>query len=239
MSHSDPPVSGVRPARTIVDAIQFGTTTPGELSVPARNTGTVILLTPLLGCGVGEQTSLAHMLNDQGLATLTVALVTRNSHPVDRTTLPALAQRLADIAEWAPSEPQLAGRPCGCLAAASEAAVALMAAAHRPRCLDALVIVAGRTDLIEPQLALVEAPTLLVEGGSDEADLQRARTALGILPGDADLTIVAGLDEAAVAESACRQVADVAGQWFRQHFAAAIDSPTWQIDHEVAVDSRP
>src|ERR1035437_5447040 len=135
MSHSDPPVSGVRPARTIVDAIQFGTTTPGELSVPARNTGTVILLTPLLRCGIGEQRSLAHMLNDQGLATLTVTLFTGNDHPVDITTLPALSQRLADVAEWVGGQPQLAGRPCGCLAAAYQAAVALMAAERRPRCL--------------------------------------------------------------------------------------------------------
>src|ERR1035437_6568926 len=107
MSHSDPPVSGVRPARTIVDAIQFGTTTPGELSVPARNTGTVILLTPLLGCGVGEQTSLAHMLNDQARAPLPVAWAPRNAHPVKRTPLRALAQPLADTAEGAPREPQL------------------------------------------------------------------------------------------------------------------------------------
>lgn len=225
--------------RTIVDAVQFGRTTSAELSVPARNTGTVILLRPMLSSGGGKETSLARMLNDQGLATLTVVLVTRDAHPLSTTNLPALAQRLADVAEWVRSEPRLTGRPCGCLAAGSVAAVALMAAARRPGCLDALVVLNGGTELVVPQLALVEAPTLFVEGGSHQSALQRTRTVLGILPADADLTIVPAFDELAVTESACRQVADAAGRWFRQHFAAALDSPTWHIDHEVAVDSRP
>jgi putative phosphoribosyl transferase len=223
----------------IVESVQFGTTTSAEMTVPPRNTGTVILLTPLLRCGIGEQRSLAHMLNDQGLATLTVTLFTGNDHSVDITTLPALSRRLADVAEWVRGEPHLAGRPCGCLATAYQAAVALMAAEGRPRCLDALVIVSGRTELVELQLPLVEAPTLLVEGGLGGGNLENARTALGVLPGDADLTIVAGVDELTVADSACRQLAEVAGQWFQQHFAAAVDSPTWRIDHVVAIHASP
>jgi hypothetical protein len=94
-------------------------------------------------------------------------------------------------------------------------------------------------ELGEPQLPLVEAPILLVEGGLGGGNLENARTALGVLPGDADLTIVAGVDEPTVADSACRQLAEVAGQWFQQHFAAAVDSPTWRIDHEVAVHASP
>jgi hypothetical protein len=77
-------------------------------------------------------------------------------------------------------------------------------------------------------MTLVEVPTLLVEERADENGLQRARSALGALPGDADLTPVVGLGEVVVAESAYRAVADVAGRWFRQHFAAAADSPTWR-----------
>jgi hypothetical protein len=37
-------------------------------------------------------------------------------------------------------------------------------------------------------MTLVEVPTLLVEERADENGLQRARSALGALPGDADLT---------------------------------------------------
>jgi hypothetical protein len=239
MNHSNPPVKNVQQRRTTVDAVQFGPTTSAELSVPIRNTGTVILLRPMLSAGGCEAMSLAGMLNDRGLATLSVVLAHGDAHALGTAALPALARRLADIADWTRGEPRVAGHPCGCLAAGFEGAVALMAASRRPQCLDALVILNGRTDLVEPQLTLVEVPTLLVEERADENGLQRARSALGALPGDADLTPVAGLGEVVVAESAYRAVADVAGRWFRQHFAAAADSPTWRIDHEVAVGSRP
>jgi hypothetical protein len=75
-----------------------------------------------------------------------------------------------------------------------------------------------------------ERPLLLVEGGLDSGSPERAQAALGVLPGDADLTMVAGVDEPTVADSACRHVAGVSGRWFRHpHLSTPPpgDSPTW------------
>ena len=235
MNPSDRRVQSVQHRLRTIEAVQFGTTTSAELSVPDRITGTVILLRPTAIAHSDQAPSLAGFLNDQGLATLSIVLETRNVHALNTAALPALARRLADIADWTRSEPHVAGHPCGCLAAGFEAAVALAAASMRPRCLDALVILNGRTDLVEQHLALVEVPTLLVEGRTDKVGLARARSALTTLPGDADLTPVAGLGDFVAAGPRCFEVSDVAERWFRQHFAAAVDSPVWRIDHRVAV----
>jgi putative phosphoribosyl transferase len=235
MNPSDRRVQSVQHRLRTIEAVQFGTTTSAELSVPDRSTGTVILLGPTAIADSDEAPSLAGFLNDQGLATLSIVLETRNAHALNTAALPALARRLADIADWVRSEPHVAGHPCGCLAAGFEAAVALAAASMRPRCLDALVLLNGRTDLVEQHVALVEVPTLLIEEGTDKIGLTRARKMLDTLPGDADLTLVAGLGETVVAEPGCCDVSDVAGRWFRQHFAAAVDSPVSRIDQRAAV----
>ncbi len=225
---------GQRPPAT-TEAIQFGTSTSALLSVPAGHAGTVILL-----AGTADESdaaALASMVNDRGFATLSVALVDAAAS-VGVDELLALARRLADIADWVRREPATAGRPCGCMARGVAAAVSLLTAMTRPRCLDALVLVRAATRLVEPQLQLVEAPVLLIEDNADASGLQRARSALGVLAGDADVTSIVGVAGDDLTEGARYRVVEAAGQWFREQFSAALDSPRWRIDQEMVSRSR-
>jgi hypothetical protein len=238
VEHTTATSRGHRPPTT-TDAVQFGTSTSAWLRVPAGHAGTVILLAGKAdGSDAASLASLASLVNDQGFATLSVPLVDRASASVGVDELLALARRLADIADWVRREPATAGRPCGCMARGVAAAVSLLAAMTRPRCLDALVLVRAATPLVEPQLQLVEAPVLLIEDNADASGLQRARDALGRLAGDADVTSIAGVAGDDLTEAGRYRVVEAAGQWFREQFSAALDSPRWRVDQEMVSRSR-
>jgi putative phosphoribosyl transferase len=224
-----------RARRTSVEAVQFGASVSAELRLPTRHVGTVLVLGHPLALSPGAAAALAARLNDQGIATL--SLILDDVATPGGGGLAAPARRVADIADWVRGDARLARHPCGCLATGTQAAIAVVAAARRPRCLDALVLLSPRTDLVEPQLALVQAPTLLVEDKSDAAGLLRAQRALSEFPGDADLATVGHLAQIDATGRVGRSVADLAGQWFRLHFAAAIASPRWRIDQELIVGS--
>jgi putative phosphoribosyl transferase len=237
MSPDDIRIAIPRARATSVEEVQFGTSVSAELRLPAGHVGTVLVLGHPLAVSTGTEAALAARLNDQGLATL--SLILDDEAAPGHCGLSAPARRVADIADWVRGDPRLARHPCGCLAAGTQAAIAVVAAARRPRCLDALVLLSPRTDLVEPQLALVQAPTLLVEDESDATGLRRAQRALSEFPGDADLATFGHPAQFDATGRADRRVADLAGRWFRLQFAAALASPRWRIDQELIVGSVP
>jgi acetate kinase len=59
----------------------------------------------------------AAQAGDVGAVAHRLVLAHGDAHALGTAALPALARRLADIADWTRSEPRVAGHPCGCLAA--------------------------------------------------------------------------------------------------------------------------
>lgn len=144
-----------------------------NLTVPENPTGIVVLPGGGSGRHSPRNQRVAATLNEAGIATLLLDLLTTAEEARDRGTgeLPCdielLARRLVGTVDWLRSGP-LTGLPIGILCPSTTAAAALMAAAARPEDVAAIVSGGGRPDLAEPALTKVRAPTLLIVDGSDE-----------------------------------------------------------------------
>ncbi|MGZ6125333.1 MAG: dienelactone hydrolase family protein, partial [Myxococcales bacterium] len=105
--------------------------------------------------------------------------------------------------------------------ASTGAAAALVAAAHEPDRVAAVVSRGGRPDLAVGSLPDVRAPTLLIVGGADEVVLDLNRDALTLLQCEKRLDIVPGATHLFEEPGALEQVAGLAAGWFRDHLEKA------------------
>src|SRR4051794_3445128 len=121
-------------------------------------------------------------LRDRGLGTLLMDLLTPDEEAVDARTgqlrfdIGLLAGRLEAAAAWLADRPETGRLEIGYFGASTGAAAALVAAARRPLRVGAIVSRGGRPDLAGDHLRRVQAPTLVIVGGRDQAvlDLNRA-----------------------------------------------------------------
>jgi putative phosphoribosyl transferase len=128
-----------------------------------------------------------------------------------------LAERLQEAADWVRSEPQTQRFPLGYFGASTGAAAALVAAARQPAAVGAVVSRGGRPDLAGGYLKRVEAPTLLIVGGSDAAVLHMNEEALAVLTCPKQLAVVPGATHLFPEPGALEEVARLAAAWFAKH----------------------
>ncbi|MET9300791.1 dienelactone hydrolase family protein [Micromonospora aurantiaca] len=196
----------------------------GDVVVPAEARGVVLFAH---GSGSSRHSprnmAVGHALNERGLATMLVDLLTADEEVRDEVTaelrfdIGMLAERLAGIVDWMGADPELGRLPVGLFGASTGAAAALVAAAARPDRVGAVVSRGGRPDLAGSSLTAVRAPTLLLVGGLDEQVIvlnEQARDALGEV---AELRIVPGATHLFEEPGTLEQVADQAGTWFTTH----------------------
>jgi putative phosphoribosyl transferase len=168
----------------------------------------------------------ARLLNEAGLATLLVDLLTPEEEAFDARTarlrfdIDLLAERLVEVTDWLGDRAETRGLRLGYFGASTGAAAALVAAAARPQVVHALVSRGGRPDLAGPALPLVRAPTLLIVGGEDVAVIELNRRALAQLRTEADLAIVPGATHLFEEPGALDEVARLARQWFERYLIA-------------------
>jgi putative phosphoribosyl transferase len=168
----------------------------------------------------------ARLLNEAGLATLLVDLLTPEEEAFDARTarlrfdIDLLAERLVEVTDWLGDRAETRGLRRGYFGASTGAAAALVAAAARPQVVHALVSRGGRPDLAGPALPLVRAPTLLIVGGEEVAVIELNRRALAQLRTEADLAIVPGATHLFEEPGALDEVARLARQWFERHLIA-------------------
>jgi dienelactone hydrolase len=196
----------------------------GDLVVPEGAAGIVLFAH---GSGSGRQSPrnrhVAEMLNEAGIGTLLVDLLTPAEDDVDRFTaqhrfdIALLARRLTAAVDWVRREaaPDL---PVGLFGASTGAAAALVAAADRPDDVGAVVSRGGRPDLAGVALSRVRAPTLLIVGGEDREVIALNRLALEALgAAEKQLVIVPGATHLFEEPGALDEVARLAASWF-SHF---------------------
>jgi len=163
----------------------------------------------------------AGVLEDAGLATLLVDLLTVEEERVDLRTrelrfdIDLLAARVVGSVRWS-SSLELA---VGLFGASTGAAAALVAAAREPDFVRAVVSRGGRPDLAGDALAEVRAPVLLIVGGRDELvlDLNRRAQAAMTQAGSVELEVVPDATHLFEERGALEHVADVARAWFLHH----------------------
>ena len=192
----------------------------GILGLPTGSCGVVVFAH---GSGSGRfsprNNFVAHHLQQNGLATLLLDLLTENEaddrHNVFDIDL--LADRLLLAKSWLETEPRTRNLRIGYFGASTGAGAALQAAAREPSNIKAVVSRGGRPDLAEPYLPSVTAPTLLIVGGHDEPVIEMNQTAYDLLTCEKKLIIVPGATHLFEEPGTLEQVAEQARRWFVQY----------------------
>ena len=212
-----PPVA--RPVAIGVGALSLA----GDFDVPAGAFGTVVFAH---GSGSGRLSprnrAVAASLNRAGMATLLLDLLT-DSEAGDRSLvfdIGLLAHRLEGALSWVRAQLETADLPVGLFGASTGAAAALVAAADLGDQVAAVVSRGGRPDLAGERLCQVTAPTLLIVGGLDHVVLDLNLSAQDQLRCRTTLEVVAGATHLFEESGALEIVADLAGRWFADAFAA-------------------
>ena len=196
----------------------------GELALPDSPMGMVVFAH---GSGSSRHSPrnryVAHALQEGGLGTLLIDLLTPAEEQIDSRTaelrfnVELLAARVIAAVDWAESHPALQGLNVGLFGASTGAAAALVAAAARPAQVSAVVSRGGRPDLAGTALAQVRAATLLIVGGSDPTVLELNREALRQLRGEKEMKVVPGATHLFEEPGALEEVSRLAQEWFQRH----------------------
>jgi putative phosphoribosyl transferase len=169
----------------------------------------------------------AGVLQDGGLATLLIDLLTADEERIDARTaelrfdIGLLAGRLASTAEWLKEQPDTRDLSIGCFGASTGGGAALLMAAQHPDLVEAVVSRGGRPDLAGSALPYVRAPTLLIVGGNDAPVIRMNQAALAQLRCEKRLEIVPGATHLFEEPGALEQVATLARDWFSRYLALA------------------
>jgi dienelactone hydrolase len=205
------------PVTVAVDSIYLA----GDLNVPAAAEGAVLFAH---GSGSSRHSPrnryVADVLNEGGLATLLIDLLTADEQEVDLQTaqlrfdIPFLARRLQTITEWLSRRPEIHDLKLGHFGASTGAAAALAAAADLPQFVSAVVSRGGRPDLAGAALPRVQAPTLLIVGGADPVVLDLNRKAIALLRCEKQMEIIPGAGHLFEEPGALKKVSVSARDWF-------------------------
>ena len=221
MQRSNQGSTGLAIEHTLVKVAVDSVQVEGILSVPNEARGAVLFAH---GSGSTHRSprnrSVADVLNEGGLATLLINLLTGDEQQVDLQTaqlrfdIPFLAGRLTEIAGWLRDHPAVRRLPLGLFGASTGAAAALVTAAERPNEVRAVVSRGGRPDLAMDALERVQAPTLLIVGGADGAVVELNRRAMARMHCAHELKIIPGATHLFEEEGALDHVAAEAADWF-------------------------
>ncbi|HZC98256.1 MAG TPA: dienelactone hydrolase family protein [Bradyrhizobium sp.] len=220
MNHSD-----VRTVDEQLVSVPAGEVTlTGNLSVPEDARGVVLFAH---GSGSSRHSPrnrhVARLLNEGGLATLLIDLLTIDEDLIDMRTarlrfdIELLSERLVGATDWLTQSPDTSHLRIGYFGASTGAAAALVAAALRPDVVGAVVSRGGRPDLAGAALTRVRAPTLLIVGGDDVQVIQLNREALAHLHCEKQLVIVPGATHLFEERGTLDEVARLARDWFIRH----------------------
>jgi len=205
------------PVTVALDSVRL----EGDLSVPTAAKGTVLFAH---GSGSSRRSPrnryVADVLNEGGLATLLIDLLTEDEQQVDLQTahlrfdIPFLSRRLEVITNWLANHPEMRELNIGHFGASTGAAAALVAAAELPNRVRAVVSRGGRPDLAGTALTRVEAATLLIVGGADPVVLDLNRKAMALMSCAKELQIIPGAGHLFEEPGALKRVAALARDWF-------------------------
>ena len=159
----------------------------GSLTIPKGSKGLVIFAH---GSGSGRHSPrnqyVAKVLNNDGVSTLLLDLLTEEEETVDvltreyRFNIELLANRLISVTDWLIKQKNTGNMILGYFGASTGAAAALIAADKRTENISAIVSRGGRVDLSPGYSSLksVDCPTLFIVGENDSQVIEWTRQLL-------------------------------------------------------------
>src|SRR5215471_4151738 len=214
-------------AATLVQLGKIGLA--ADISLPDRATGLVLFAH---GSGSSRHSPrnrlVADILNRGSIGTILTDLLTEEEEATDiqtaelRFDIPLLGRRLVGVTDWIGQQPVLKALGLGYFGASTGAAAALVAAAERPKSVQAIVSRGGRPDLARTALRCVLAPTMFIVGGLDTVVLNLNYEAMSQLPTQTErkLEVIPGASHLFEEAGALDRVAALARNWFRDHLRA-------------------
>lgn len=218
-------VAGQAQAEKLVHVPIRGATLEGSLAVAPGARGIVLFAH---GSGSSRHSPrnrfVAGVMNEGGLATLLMDLLTEEEEEIDLRThelrfdIDRLAGRLVEAVDWLGEQDETRSLRVGTFGSSTGAAAALIAAAERPGRVQAVVSRGGRPDLAGPALRRVRAPTLLIAGGRDVPVIDLNEQAMAQMQADTvRLDIVPGATHLFEEPGALPEVARLAREWFARY----------------------
>jgi dienelactone hydrolase len=199
-------------------------TLAGNLSIPDQAKEIVVFAH---GSGSSRNSPrnqfVARALNQAGLATLLLDLLTPEEESVDlyarehRFDIGLLAERLVHATNWAKQREETRDLSIGYFGSSTGGAAALVAAAQLPNEVAAVVSRGGRPDLAGDALPKAKAPTLLIVGGEDHVVIELNEQARAHMRCECKIDIVPGATHLFEEPGALEQVAKSANDWFLRH----------------------
>ncbi|MDR3590025.1 MAG: dienelactone hydrolase family protein [Negativicutes bacterium] len=195
-------------------------TLEGALTLPADSAGLVLFAH---GSGSSRHSPrnnyVAQVLNQKKMATLLMDLLTPDEERnyETRFDITLLTRRLLTATEWMQRYPLTRSLPTGYFGASTGAAAALQAAAAMGNSIQAVVSRGGRPDLAGTDLALVQAPVLLIVGGHDFGVIDLNQAALAQLKNVKELAVVPGATHLFPEPGTLENAARLAAEWFEKY----------------------
>jgi putative phosphoribosyl transferase len=165
----------------------------------------------------------AKVLNESGIATLLIDLLTQEEEEIDVRTgqfrfgIELLTERLIGAAEWLKKDPRTQKLSLGIFGASTGSAAALITAAKLSGDVAAVVSRGGRPDLAMEYLKEVRAPTLFIVGGKDTVVLGLNKKAMMQLSAEKKLEIVPDASHLFEEPGKLEEVAELSTAWFLEH----------------------
>ena len=208
-----------------------GANLDGDLTAPEDARGLVLFAH---GSGSSRRSPrnqyVARVLQKAGIATLLFDLLTSREEQEEyftrhlRFDIGMLAGRLAEAARWVADRNDVANLELGFFGASTGAAAALIATSRLEGQVKAVVSRGGRPDLAGDSLPNVQAATLLIVGGDDDAVIALNRNAFARLTCEKEMKIISGATHLFEEPGALEEVANLAARWFQSHLQIAHQS---------------
>ena len=204
----------------------------GDLTIPNIATDAKGIVIFAHGSGSSRHSPrnqyVAQVLNNAGIATLLIDLLTKEEEKIDDVTrehrfnISLLARRLLASTDWIAQYPKIRNLNIGYFGASTGAAAALVAASERPNVISAIVSRGGRPDLAGQQvLNRIQAPTLLIVGENDKQVIhlnENALKQLSRLEKKKKIVIIPGATHLFEEPGTLEEVARRASGWFECFF---------------------
>jgi len=193
----------------------------GDLQIPENSNALIIFVHGSGSSRFSPRNRLvASSLNQRGFATLLFDLLTPDEEIIDEQTrelrfnIPLLAQRLIQTTDWLLKNKDFQHFNIAYFGASTGAAAALIAAAERPKIVNAIVSRGGRPDLAGDYLSSVQAPTLLIVGGWDDVVIELNEQAQSVMNCKVEIKIIPEATHLFEEPGKLEKVIQLAGDWF-------------------------